>query len=451
MSSSEKRPLIGIEGSPQKFSLMLLTWGLLLVLFLWSLIPVLGPFVLFLVLIYLLSPFAGSPVYGRLVTALGFLIALWLIWSLGFILTPFVLALVLAYILNPLVNRAQREGMGRTLATVVVLVTVVLVLVVAALVLGPLLSDQVTNFAGKLPELLTAAIAWAQRMVDKVSQIPLPGVQRTDLGDVLNLDPNQMDEFLAAQGEAIRRVLLSGAIGVGKGLGFVLTVLSYLLITPILTFFLLRDFDKVVSGAGRLIPPHRRPKAYAFFRDFDILLGKFLRSQLVVSALVGIIIGVGFWIAGFPYALLLGVIAGVFNIIPYLGLILSLIPALLIALVSGNVLLGMLKIALVFGAEQVLENFFSPRIVGQSVGLHPVWVMLAIVLFSFFFGVIGLLIAVPAAVGIKLMLANLVRAYESSDYYREPSRLTLTETEGALPAEEGEAPAAGLLITREPA
>lgn len=408
------------ELSERKFYFLLLAWGLFLVLFLWSLGSILGPVILFLVLIYLLSPFYGTKLYGRLTTTLGFLTALWLVWSAGYILTPFVLALVLAYILNPLVRRAERGGLGRTAATLVILGAFVLIIVLAIILLGPVVSNQVANFISRLPEFLEDLIAWLQRLVDKVSSIPVPGLRRMELGEALNIDTRDVSEYLRTQQESIRRTLLSGVIGVGKGLGLVLTILSYLLITPILTFFLLRDFRKVVTGIGRLVPPHRQARTFAFFREFDLLLGRFLRSQLLVSLLVGLVIGVGFWIAGFPYAALLGVIAGVFNIVPYLGLVLSLIPAILIALVSGNVGLDFLKIAIVFGVEQLLENIFGPRIVGQSVGLHPVWVMFAIVLFSFFFGFIGLLIAVPAAVAIKLAISNLISTYESSTYYREP-------------------------------
>ena len=409
----------GSDTTQRTFYLLLVCWGLFLVLFLWSLSPILGPVILFLSLAYLLAPFYGTKLYGRTMTVLGALTLLWLIWSVGFILTPFVLALVLAYILNPLVNKGQREGLNRTTATAVVIVTFALILVVAAIILGPLFADQVATFVSRLPEILTSAMGWAQGLLDRVSRIPLPGIRRTELGEVLNIDADRIDEVVAAQGETIRRVLLSGAIGVGKGLGVALTVLSYLLVTPILTFFLLRDFEKLKQNVTRLVPPQRRARVVPFLQEFDVLLAKFLRSQLVVSLLVGLIIGVGFWIVGFPYALLLGVVAGVFNVIPYLGLVLSLLPALLIALVSGNVAVDLVKVAAVYGVEQVLENIFAPRIVGQSVGLHPVWIMLAIVLFSYFFGFIGLLIAVPAAVAIKLLLAEWIRSYESSAYYRE--------------------------------
>jgi predicted PurR-regulated permease PerM len=405
------------EPPDSRFLVLLLCLGLFLVLFLWSVHEVLAPLILFLVIVYLLGPLFGTPLYGRVVTVLGALTLLWLIWSVGFILTPFVLALVLAYILNPLVSRGVREGMNRTLATAAVLGTFLALFVLTAAAVGPLLWSQLVQFGGRLPEFLEGAVRWTQGTLDRIAHVPLPGVGRLELGDVLDIDASRLEEFLAERGAAIQEALLSSVVGVGKGLGVALTVLSYLLVTPILTFFLLRDFETLVKNAGRLVPPRRRGATFTFVREFDELLGLYLRSQLVVSILVGVIIGVGFWIAGFPYALLLGAVAGIFNIVPYLGLALSLIPAILIALVSGDVGVDLLKIAIVFGAEQALENWFSPKIVGSSVGLHPVWVLLAIVLFSFFFGVIGLLIAVPAAVGIKLLLRNVIRTYERSAYY----------------------------------
>ena len=399
------------------FLLLFLTWGLLLVLFLWSLSPVLGPLVLFLALAYLLAPYYGTGVYGRVVTVLGLLTVLWLIWSAGFILTPFVLALVLAYILNPLVNRVQRQGLGRTLATVVVLFALLLVGAIAAVALGPLLVEQISAFIRALPSFLEGAVEWLQRLLDRVAHIPLPGLRRTEVGELLDIDSARVDEYLASQGEAIRGALLSGVIGVGKGLGIAFTVFLSILLTLVVTFFLLRDFNKLIRNAARLVPPHRRASVFAFFGAYNELLGRFLRSQLVVALLVGIIVGLGFWIAGFPYALLLGALAGVFNIVPYLGFWVSLGPAILIALVSGNVLVDLAKVAVVFGVEQALENFLSPRIVGESVGLHPVWVMLSIVVFGVFFGFIGVLIAVPVAVALKLLLGNVVRSYEESAYY----------------------------------
>jgi predicted PurR-regulated permease PerM len=164
-----------------------------------------------------------------------------------------------------------------------------------------------------------------------------------------------------------------------------------------------------------------------------VLLGEYLRGQLVVAVFVGVATAVGFWLAGFPNAILLGVVAGAFNIVPYLGLVVSLIPALLIALLTPPLWLSMLKVGAVFFAVQTLDAYFiSPKIVGDRVGLHPVWVMLAIIGFGSLFGIVGLLLAIPLAVLIKLILENTLTAYKASVYYRDDESAA-TESSGGEP------------------
>jgi predicted PurR-regulated permease PerM len=186
------------------------------------------------------------------------------------------------------------------------------------------------------------------------------------------------------------------------------------------------------------LPPGRRDGTLSFLHRYDVLLGEYLRGQLLVATFVGIATGVGFWIVGFPNAVLLGVIAGVFNIVPYLGLIVSLIPALLIALLTPPFWLSLLKVAGVFFVVQSLDSyFFSPKIVGDRVGLHPVWVMLAIIGFASVFGIVGLLLAIPIAVLIKLVIENMIARYKGSVYYRDIGVPLSAEGE----SREGERPA----------
>ena len=215
-------------------------------------------------------------------------------------------------------------------------------------------------------------------------------------------------------------------LGIGRGIGAVLTVVGYFVLLPILTYYLLRDWDALRERIEELLPRAYRDRVVAMAVEYDRLLGRYLRGQVLLASCVGVIIGLGFWVTGFPYALLLGLLAGILNFVPYLGLIASLLAAMLIALFSGHFLGGLLKIAIVFGVEQVLESILGPRIVGQSVGLHPVWVILSLALFSFFFGFVGLLLAVPAAVFLKLVLAAALRRYQVSRWFRgEPAEPTV--------------------------
>jgi len=175
------------------------------------------------------------------------------------------------------------------------------------------------------------------------------------------------------------------------------------------------------------VPEDSRRTVLSLAREYDDLLSRYLRGQVTVALSVGAITGVGLWIAQFPYAFLLGAIVAVFSVVPYLGLVLSLIPALIIALMTAPVVTSLLKVAVVYGAAQALEGaVISPRIVGESVGLHPVWVVLALAVGGFFFGFVGLLIAVPVAVGIKLLVLEGLERYRASDVYRGDGAETTT-------------------------
>ncbi|MEJ2678952.1 MAG: AI-2E family transporter, partial [Gemmatimonadota bacterium] len=172
------------------------------------------------------------------------------------------------------------------------------------------------------------------------------------------------------------------------------------------------------ARVGTLVPQSSRESVGSFFREYDTLLARYLRGQLVEAALVGILTWLGLWVLGFPYAGLVGVVAGVFNMVPYLGLAVSLIPAIIIALLSGNVLVSLLKVVVVFVVVQALDGSVTgPKIVGGAIGLHPVWVILALAMGGAFFGFVGLLIAMPAAIFLKLLLQRGIERYQASRLY----------------------------------
>ena len=225
--------------------------------------------------------------------------------------------------------------------------------------------------------------------------------------------------FLQERGEALGAWVWNGVLGIGRGVGFVLTVLGYVALTPILTFYLLRDWDALTALVADLLPNHRRADFVSFATESDRLISRYLRGQVTVAITIGIITGLGLWLFRFPYAGTLGLIVAIFSVVPYLGLILSLIPAVFIALVSGSVGFSILTVVFVYGVAQLLEaTVISPRIIGESVGLHPVLVLLALALGGFFFGFVGLLIGVPAAAITKLLVGRGLRLYKASDYYR---------------------------------
>lgn len=418
----------------QRRELLLVAWALLLGLFLWSIHPVLRPVVLFLSLVYLLTPLFGTDLYRRLVITLSTLMLLWLISVAGSVLAPFALALVLAYIADPLVDYGERRGVSRTWGALFTLLIAILLIVLGFILLVPIVAAQAAQFLEDLPRMIGEFQLWYRAQVMWLARSPLPFIRDIPFERALTVNSADVQVFLNNQFAAIEPSWRA-AVGLGRGVQTALTILGYVVLTPVLTFYLLRDLPSLRAAVSQALPRDRREETLNFLRRYDRLLGEFLRGQLLVAAFVGLATGIGFWIVGFPNPILLGVIAGVFNIVPYLGLIVSLVPALVMALVDPPLWLALLKVAGVFFAVQTLEgSVLSPKIIGDRVGLHPVWVMLAILAFGSFFGIIGLLLAIPLAVLIKLLLANSLVTYKRSVYFR--TRDGVVDDAGAI----GDAP-----------
>ena len=395
--------------------------------FLFSLWGVLNPFYLFWLLVALLHPFRGRHGYSLLLGSATFLLLLWILSVTGSVLAPFVLAFVLAYILDPVVDRVSAHPrVSRSLAIVFILGPV-LIGGAALVVFGvPVLATQLSELIESVPALVDRLEGWARALSPETLGIDIPFVDEgVLLAQIQAVDSQAVMDFLEARRDEIGSRAWSAVLGLGRGLGTLLTVLGYVILTPVLMFYLLRDYDLIIERLGELIPVQHRDDAADFLGEYDRLLSQYLRGQVSVAAIVGAITWLGLLVLGFPYSFLLGVIVAVLGVVPYLGLALSLIPAIAIALVSGNVAWSLGKVAIVFGLAQGLEGtVISPRIVGESVGLHPVWIVLALSLGGSLFGFVGLLIGVPLAVGVKLAVVRLLDRYKRTDFYRRGPELT---------------------------
>lgn len=387
--------------------------------FLYALRDILNPFVLYWVLLGLLVPFRGLRGHTWIVVLATALTLLWTLATAGALLAPFILAFVLAYALDPVVDRiAAFRRISRSVAILLLAVPVV-VAGTAVLVVGvPALVRQALAMAAEVPRVLAALDTAALARID----LPLLDEEAL-LARLRAVDGQAVAEFLQTRLAGIAQGVQGAVLGLGRGIASLITVAGYLVLTPVLAFYLLRDYDGIVARAGALLPHRVRAPATEFFVEYDGLLSRYLRGQVLVALIVGGITWLGLFIAGIPYSLFLGALVAVLGIVPYLGVVLSLIPAVVIALAMPEPGVALIKIGVVYAVAQGLEGaVVSPRIVGDSVGLHPVWILLALSLGGFVFGFAGLLIGVPLAVGVKLALARGLKRYRASALFQEPSQ-----------------------------
>lgn len=390
-----------------------------LAFFLIEALAILNPVLLFVVLWSILIPFRGRRGHTALVTISAILSGLWILSQTGTLLAPFVLALVLGYILDPLVDRLEHRGMPRSLAVLALMVPVGGLLGAVVLVLVPAAFRQLGDVLQAAPVFFERLGSWIELGQERLLTVNVPLIDGAEMVARLRaVDSVAVVEFLEERQAALGTYVWEGILGLGRGIGSIFTVVGFLVLTPVLTFYLIRDWDHVTEWIADLVPGRSRDRFVAFCTECDDLVSSYLHGQVTVAIAIGVITGVGLAIARFPNAALLGVTVGVFSIVPYLGLVLSLIPAIFIALVSGSVGASLLKVGVVYGLTQALDGtLITPRVVGGSVGIHPVWVVLALSLGGFFFGFVGLLAAVPAAAVTKLLIVRGLERYKVSDFY----------------------------------
>lgn len=389
--------------------------------FLYRLLPILSPIVLFAAALIMVAPFAGTKQHRILVITLSLLLAVWLLKTLAGLLAPFILALVIAFILDPLVDRLEARGLRRPFAVAAVMLPLIAALVLICVFGIPAVIDQAEDAFSRLPAALERVVKWAQAQRAALERLPFFR-SGGGSGALESFSTERVAAYLQARQAQIINNIWSAVLGVGKGVSIALSLVGYFVLVPVLIIYLLLDYDGMTRRAVSLIPPRYRPRLMPLLREYNTLLARYFRGQFIAALIVGVLTWLGLMILGFPYSGLVGAIAGVFNLVPYLGLVASIIPAVLIAVMSGSVVASLVKAGIVFFVVQLIDGTITgPRIVGGSVGLHPVWVILALAVGSFFLGFVGLLLAMPVGVLIKLLLREAIAHYRSSRLFTETS------------------------------
>ena len=342
---------------------------------------------------------------GFWVAALLALIAI--LWLLQDILLPFIAGFALAYFLDPVADRLERLGLPRLAATLLILLVAVAAVVIVVLVVAPVLVDQAIKLANDLPGLLKS-------LTDRLEEVT----------------PQSLKDMLARSGGNV-----SGSIGeiAGKLTGWLVTVLQSLLsggmalvnvlslmvVTPIVAFYLLLDWDHLVAKVDSWLPRDHVDAVRSIARDINSAMAGFIRGQGTVCLLLGIFYGVGLSLAGLKFGLAIGLGAGLLSFIPYVGAIIGGVLSIGVGLVQFWPDYTMILVIVgIFALGQFIEgNFLSPKLVGGSIGLHPVWLMFALFAFGYLFGFVGLLLAVPLAAAVGVLVRYGLGQYLRSKLY----------------------------------
>jgi predicted PurR-regulated permease PerM len=329
------------------------------------------------------------------------------LWLLGEILLPFVAGMALAYLLDPLANRLERLGIGRMWAAVLIIALFVLVFTVLILLVAPIMANQ-------LGELIRNVPGYVRRVRELVADPGLPWLHRV-FGDGLANADNSVGD-LVSQGVGWLTTFLASLWAGGRAL---VSLFSLLVITPVVAFYLISDWPRMIATVDSWIPVPHRPTVRSLAREINDAIGGFIRGQTLVCIILGAIYGVALTLAGLNFGLLIGLIAGLISFIPYVGSMTGLVLSVGVAIAQFWPDWTMVLIVLgIFLIGQFLEgNILSPKLVGESVGLHPVWLMFALLAFGYWFGFLGLLLAVPLAAAVGVLARFALRRYLESPIY----------------------------------
>lgn len=316
----------------------------------------------------------------------------WLLWLLAPVLTPFIAAGLLAYIGDPLADRLQKLRMPRTLAVVFVFLLTILCIALIVLLVLPLIQSQVGALIEALPGIIAQAEqVWLPKLTALVGATP-----DDDIGLAAFFD--RYSEMAGNWGAKILAALSR------SGGALAAAVISLFLI-PILTFYLLRDWDFVISHLGSLVPERQRDTVFRLARESDEVLGAFLRGQLLVMIALAVIYSLGLSLVGLKFAIAIGVVAGLVSFVPYLGFVFGIALAGITVVLEPDPLLRLAGVVATFSIAQMIEgSVLTPKLVGDRIGLHPVIVIFAVAAGGQLFGFFGVLLALPAAAVLSVLV-----------------------------------------------
>ncbi len=330
-----------------------------------------------------------------------------LLYLLRGALMPFALGMAIAYLLDPVADRLEKLGLSRGIATLAILLCFFALVALAILILVPLLVPQLIRLVEELP-------SYFQRMSEMAS--PLIGLVMS------RLDGQQIDglqEAATGYADVVAGWALNLLQRVWAGGMAIIDIISLFVITPMVAFYLLRDFDKIVAKIGSLMPRPYSPMINSLASESDQVLGRFVRGQALVALVLGVFYATALTVAGLRFGLAIGVAAGLINMIPFVGSIVGFVVAVSVAVVQFDNWVMWLVIASIFVFGQVIEgNFITPRLIGDAVGLHPVWIIFALLAGGHLFGITGVMLSVPAAAVAGVVVRRSIVHYQETHFFQ---------------------------------
>ena len=328
------------------------------------------------------------------------------VWLLAPVLTPFVVAAVLAYVLHPLVERLAARRVPRALAVSLVEVAAIIAVLAVLLLIVPILSKQLPMLREQIP-------LFAERLNSGLS----PWLAR--FGIEVSLDTETIKAFVFKYLDANLEEWIATALSSARiGGSILLAVVGNLLLVPMVLFYLLMDWPNLMRRIASLVPPRMTASVSGFFEECDAMLGQYLRGQLLVMLTLAVFYSAGLALFGFDLAVPVGVFTGLAVFVPYVGFGLGLALALISGVLQFTGWHGLVGVAVVYGAGQVLESFvLTPRLVGERIGMSPLTVIFALLAFGHLFGFVGVLIALPVSAVLVVAVRRLRAMYLASDLY----------------------------------
>lgn len=329
------------------------------------------------------------------------------VWIFGDVLLPFVVGIIIAYLLNPFMNFLETHKLSRKPAAVLILLFFTVTIVGMALLLIPPLYKELADLADTAPQYIDSLWERMQHYVEIVER----NVNEDDLDQNIRDAVKENISGALTAGSGLLEGLMNGGIAI-------MSFLTFVVMTPLVAFFMLIEWKSITQWVYGLLPRHDYEKTKSILDTIDLKIAGFIRGQLLVAVTLGALYAIALSLAGLRYGFLIGIASGLLSIIPLFGSIVGFLMGVIVAWLQNGELSYVAMIGGIFVVGQVLEgNFISPKLIGDSVGLHPLWILFALMAGATLFGIVGMLLAVPVTAAIGVLLNAAINEYKNSQYY----------------------------------